>query len=71
MRTMQLSWVLASEGYPVKYDKGLPIRGLENFKGKEGYYVFHAGTKFDESTIVTTAVVLCDGKERKPESCQS
>ena len=45
--------VLASEGYPVKYDKGLPIRGLENFKGKEGYYVFHAGTKFDGDTIVT------------------
>ena len=45
--------VLASDGYPVKYDKGLPIRGLENFKGKEGYYVFHAGTKFDGDTIVT------------------
>ena len=37
----------------MKYDKGLPIRGLENFKGKEGYYVFHAGTKFDGDTIVT------------------
>lgn len=45
--------VLASEGYPVKYEKGLPIRGLENFKDREGYYVFHAGTKFDGDTIVT------------------
>lgn len=45
--------VLASEGYPVKYEKGLPILGLENFKDKEGYYVFHAGTKFDGDTIVT------------------
>lgn len=45
--------VLASEGYPVKYEKSLPIRGLENFKDKEGYYVFHAGTKFDGDTIVT------------------
>lgn len=45
--------VLASEGYPVKYEKGFPIRGLENFKDKEGYYVFHAGTKFDGDTIVT------------------
>lgn len=45
--------VLASEGYPVKYEKGLPIRGLEKFKDKEGYYVFHAGTKFDGDTIVT------------------
>lgn len=39
--------VLASDGYPVKYDKGLEIRGLENFDGKDGYYCFHAGTKLD------------------------
>lgn len=39
--------VLASDGYPVKYDKGLEIRGLGNFEGKEGYYCFHAGTKLD------------------------
>ena len=45
--------VLASEGYPVKYEKGLPIRGLENFKDKEGYYVFHAGTKQTDKGIVT------------------
>jgi phosphoribosylamine--glycine ligase len=40
--------VLASDGYPVKYEKGLEIRGLENFEGKEGYYCFHAGTKLDD-----------------------
>ena len=46
--------VLASAGYPLKYDKGLPISGLENFKDKDGYFVFHAGTKFnEEGTIVT------------------
>ena len=45
--------VLASDGYPEKYDKGLEIRGLENFKDKEGYYVFHAGTKFKDGKIVT------------------
>jgi len=45
--------VLASDGYPVKYDKGLPIRGLENFNGKEGYYCFHAGTKLVDGQIVT------------------
>ncbi len=41
--------VLASEGYPVQYDKGLEIKGLEQFEGKEGYYCFHAGTKLDKN----------------------
>ena len=45
--------VLASDGYPEKYDKGFEITGFENFKDKEGYYVFHAGTKFDGDKIVT------------------
>lgn len=45
--------VLASDGYPVSYEKGLPIEGLENFEGKEGYYVFHAGTALKDGKIVT------------------
>ena len=46
--------VLASDGYPVAYDKGLPISGFEKFDGKDDYYCYHAGTKFDENgTIVT------------------
>ena len=45
--------VLASDGYPVAYDKGLLISGLENFDGKDGYYCFHAGTKQTEEGIVT------------------
>lgn len=40
--------VLASDGYPVEYKKGYPISGLETFAHKDGYYVFHAGTKFAE-----------------------
>ena len=39
--------------YPVKYEKGFEIRGLEHFKGKDGYYVFHAGSKFQDGKIVT------------------
>ena len=27
---------------------------LENFKDKEGYYCFHAGTKFDEDGQIVT-----------------
>ncbi len=45
--------ILASEGYPLSYEKGFPISGLECFDGKEGYYCFHAGTKPTEKGIVT------------------
>ena len=46
--------VLASKGYPVSYEKGLPIKGLEHFEDKEGYYCFHAGTKRTDQGIVTS-----------------
>ena len=46
--------VLASAGYPEHYEKGYKMTGFENFKDKDGYYVFHAGSKFDaEGNIVT------------------
>ncbi len=45
--------VLASDGYPVSYKKGYLIEGFDNFKGKDGYYVFHAGTKVTDKGIVT------------------
>lgn len=61
--------VLASEGYPVKYDKGLEIRGLENFEDKDGYYVFHAGTALKDGKIVTNGGrvlgVTAKGKDLK------
>ena len=46
--------VLASDGYPVSYEKGFEITGLQNFDNKEGYYCFHAGTKFDENGKIVT-----------------
>ena len=46
--------VLASEGYPVAYDKGFEIKGLDVFDDKDGYYVFHAGTKLDETGKIVT-----------------
>lgn len=45
--------VLASDGYPESYEKGKLISGLDNFEGKDGFYVFHAGTKKTEEGIVT------------------
>ena len=45
--------ILASDGYPEHYDKGFEITGLEAFKDKDGYYVFHAGTKAEGDKILT------------------
>ena len=45
--------VLASDGYPVSYEKGYVINGLEEFKKHDGYYCFHAGTKRTDKGIVT------------------
>ena len=46
--------VLASEGYPVSYEKGYEITGLEQFEGKEDYYCFHAGSKLDSQGRIVT-----------------
>ena len=46
--------VLASGGYPEHYAKGYEIHGLENFAGKDGYYVFHAGTKEENGKLLTS-----------------
>lgn len=46
--------VLASDGYPVSYEKGFEIKGLERFPGKEDYYCYHAGTKFDAAGSIVT-----------------
>jgi phosphoribosylamine--glycine ligase len=45
--------ILASDGYPLSYEKGKKITGLETFASKDDYYVFHAGTKLTEDGIVT------------------
>lgn len=46
--------VLASDGYPVAYEKGFEITGLEQFDGKEDYYCYHAGTKLSEGGKIVT-----------------
>ncbi|MDO4614786.1 MAG: phosphoribosylamine--glycine ligase [Lachnospiraceae bacterium] len=46
--------VLASDGYPLSYEKGFPIEGLDTFKDKTDEFVFHAGTKFNEKGEIVT-----------------
>ncbi|MBQ7582011.1 MAG: phosphoribosylamine--glycine ligase [Lachnospiraceae bacterium] len=46
--------VLASKGYPLHYEKGFEIKGLENFDGRDDIFCFHAGTKFNENGKVVT-----------------
>ena len=46
--------ILASDGYPLEYKKGFEIKGLEAFKGKEDYFCFHAGSKFNEEGKIVT-----------------
>lgn len=61
--------VLASEGYPVAYEKGIPISGLEEFDKHDGYYCFHAGTKMVDGQFVTNGGrvlgVTAKGKDLK------
>ncbi len=45
--------VLASDGYPVSYEKGFAINGLDAFAGREDYACFHAGTAVKDGQIVT------------------
>ena len=45
--------VLASDGYPSAYEKGLEIRGLERFDKKDDYFCFHAGTAVKNGRIVS------------------
>lgn len=59
---MELEWrpeasvcvVLASRGYPGKYEKGKVIDGIDKLKGLNDLYVFHAGTGFNNGDLVTS-----------------
>ena len=45
--------VLASDGYPLEYEKGKKISGLENFEGRTDIFAFHAGTKKVNGDVLT------------------
>lgn len=46
--------VMASEGYPGSYERGLPIRGLEEAAKVPDVKVFHAGTATSAGQVVTS-----------------
>jgi phosphoribosylamine--glycine ligase len=45
--------VMASEGYPGSYSKGIPISGLSDVSDKKNVTVFHSGTKTENNKIIT------------------
>jgi len=45
--------VLASGGYPIKYDKGYEIEGISKTNSIDNIIVFHAGTKKEKGVIYT------------------
>ncbi len=47
--------VIASGGYPLAYEKGKVIEGLENFEGRDDCFCFHAGTALNEQGQVVTS----------------
>ena len=46
--------ILASGGYPGKYETGKPIAGLENAAHLPDVQIFHAGTKRQDGKTVTS-----------------
>ena len=46
--------VMASGGYPVKYEKGYPISGLAEAGAMEDVYIYHAGTALKDGAVVTS-----------------
>jgi phosphoribosylamine--glycine ligase len=45
--------VLASQGYPGKYEKGKEIKGFDDVKRLNDVFVYHAGTKFENGRYYT------------------
>ncbi len=46
--------IMASGGYPIKYEKGKEIKGLESIENNFNQYIFHAGTKKEGDKTLTS-----------------
>jgi phosphoribosylamine--glycine ligase len=46
--------VVSSGGYPGPYRKGDVIRGISEANKMDGVHVFHAGTAFNDNSVVTS-----------------
>ena len=82
---IELSWsdksavcvVLASGGYPGRYNTGYEIKGLDKFTGRNDITVFHAGTKRKDGIFVTAGgrvmgvTALADTKEKARQAAYS
>jgi phosphoribosylamine--glycine ligase len=53
--------VLAAGGYPGKYEKGIPIKGLDRIDQLDNVMVFHAGTGLERGTSNGEHRVLTNG----------
>lgn len=59
-RQSALGVVLAAEGYPASYDKGMEISGIADAEAMEGVKIFHGGTKLEDGKLVSNGGrVLC------------
>lgn len=65
--------VLASGGYPLKYEKGKRIEGLKEVSEMPGIAVFHAGTKYEEGEYYTNGgrvLGVCASEESLSETME-
>ncbi len=65
--------VLASGGYPLKYEKGKRIEGLKEVSEMPGIDIFHAGTKYEDGEYYTNGgrvLGVCASEESLSETME-
>jgi phosphoribosylamine---glycine ligase len=65
--------VLASGGYPLKYEKGKEVRGIESAREIEGVTIFHAGTRVEDDRVFTSGgrvLNVCACEDNLPQAME-